>query len=196
MQDLKGFEVVRSISSDPKPLVVFITALDQYAVKAFEVNAVDYLLKPIDEARLKQTMERVVQNDNSLHLNFEKLRNLLQSTEKPKSPLPHIPLRRGKRIFLKDPSDIFFLRSEEGVTIVATVSGEYWSSYTLAEIEEILDEKVFFRTHRSIIINLNRIKEIVPAQSGVYDVYLAGLDRVCLPLSRGRARILRERYNF
>ena len=196
MRDPNGYEVVRLINLDPKPLVVFITALDQYAIKAFEVNAIDYALKPIDEARLKQTMERVVQNNNSPHVNFEKLRILLQSTEKPKSLLPHIPLRRGKRIFLKDPSDIFFLRSEKKVTIVATVSGEYWSSYTLAEIEETLDEKLFFRTHRSTIINLNRIKEIVPAHSGVYDVYLTGLDRVCLPLSRDRARILRQRYNF
>jgi two-component system, LytTR family, response regulator LytT len=110
--------------------------------------------------------------------------------------LPHIPLRRGKRIVLMNPGEIHYLKSEQGVTIVVTQSGEYWTNYTLTEVEDILDEQMFFRTHRSTIINLNRIKEIVPAQSGVYDVYLNNAERTCLPLSRDRARVLRERYNF
>jgi DNA-binding LytR/AlgR family response regulator len=116
--------------------------------------------------------------------------------EKPKNFPPHIPLRRGKKIVLMNPADICYIRSEQGVTIVMTQNGEYWSSYTLAEIEEILDDQVFFRSHRSAIVNLNKIKEIVPAESGVFDIYLTGLERVCIPLSRDRARILRERYKF
>ncbi|MEW5974736.1 MAG: response regulator [Acidobacteriota bacterium] len=196
MPGLNGFEVLRSVTTKPKPYVIFVTAFDQYAVKAFEVNAIDYLLKPIDEGRLKVAIEKVMERDKNIQEDFDKLRKLLLTLEITPQPLPHVPLRRGKKIVLMNPADILYLKSEQGVTIVMTQSGEYWSSYTLTEIENILDDKMFFRTHRSSIINLNKIKEIVPAESGVYDVYLNTSERMCLPLSRDRARVLRERYNF
>jgi DNA-binding LytR/AlgR family response regulator len=165
-------------------------------VKAFEVNAIDYLLKPIDEARLQQAIGKLNDNGRAIAEEYEKIRQFILHMEQPKYSLPHIPLRRGRRIVLMNPADIHYLRSEQGVTIVVTQSGEYWASYPLAEMEGILDPQIFFRTHRSTIINLNRIKEIVPAQSGVYDVYLNDTARTCVPLSRDRARVLRERYNF
>jgi len=196
MPGLSGFEVLRSVNLDPKPQVVFVTAYDKYAVKAFEVNAIDYLLKPIDANRLGLTMKRVFESDRTPHADYEKIRKLILSLDKLK-PLPlHLPLRRGKKIVLMNPADIHYLKSEQGVTIVVTQSGEYWTHYTLTEVESVLDEQMFFRTHRSTIINLNKIKEIMPAQSGVYDVYLNNAEHTCLPLSRDRARVLRERYNF
>ena len=196
MPGLNGFEVLRALTIKPKPQVIFVTAFDQYAVKAFEVNAIDYLLKPIDEARLQQAIGKLHDNGRVVAEEYEKIRQFILNMERPKHSLPHIPLRRGRRIVLMHPADIHYLRSEQGVTIVVTQSGEYWASYPLAEMEGILDPKIFFRTHRSTIINLNRIKEIVPAQSGVYDVYLNDAARTCVPLSRDRARVLRERYNF
>jgi DNA-binding LytR/AlgR family response regulator len=196
MPGLNGFEVLRALTISPKPLVVFVTAFDQYAVKAFEVNAIDYLLKPIDENRLKLTIDKVIEKGRVAAEEYEKIRQFILHLERPKQSLPHIPLRRGRKIVLMNPSDIHYLKSEQGVTIVVTQTGEYWASYSLAEMEGILDEHMFFRTHRSTIINLNRIKEIVPAQSGVYDVYLNDQARTCVPLSRDRARVLRERYNF
>ncbi|MCI0626270.1 MAG: LytTR family DNA-binding domain-containing protein [Acidobacteria bacterium] len=196
MPGLNGFEVLRALTSTPKPQVVFVTAFDQYAVKAFEVNAIDYLLKPIDEARLKLTMGKIDEKRKVAAEEYEKIRQFILHMERPKNSLPHIPLRRGRKIVLMNPADIHYLRSEQGVTIVVTQSGEYWASYPLAEMEGILDAQMFFRTHRSTIINLNRIKEIVPAQSGVYDVYLNDSTHTCVPLSRDRARVLRERYHF
>ncbi len=196
MPGLNGFEVLRSVTLDPKPQVVFVTAYDKYAVKAFEVSAVDYLLKPIDADRLSLTMKRVFERGRTVQEDYEKIRKLILSLDKLKPPALHIPLRRGKKIVLMNPADIHYLKSEQGVTIVVTQTGEYWTQYTLTEIEGILDEQTFFRTHRSTIINLNRIKEIMPAQSGVYDVYLNNPEHTCLPLSRDRARVLRERYNF
>jgi two-component system LytT family response regulator len=195
MPGLNGIEVLRALTLKPKPQVIFVTAYDQYAVKAFEVNAVDYLLKPVDEKRLHQAIEKITSDDNKDPLNYEKIQALLLNMGKTKSP-PLLPLRRGKKIVLMNPVEIAYIRSEQGVTIVMTEKGEYWSNYNLAEVEAILDTQLFFRTHRSTIINLNKIKEIVPVASGVFDIYLNGLDRVCLPLSRDRARILRERYNF
>lgn len=196
MPGLNGFEVLRALTITPKPQVVFVTAFDQYAVKAFEVNAIDYLLKPIDENRLKLTIEKVLEKGRVAAEEYEKIRQFILRLDRPKQSLPHIPLRRGRKIVLMNPADIHYLKSEQGVTIVLTQTGEYWASYSLAEMEGILDEQMFFRTHRSTIINLNRIKEIVPAQSGVYDVYLNDPARTCVPLSRDRARVLRERYNF
>jgi DNA-binding LytR/AlgR family response regulator len=196
MPGLNGFEVLHSVNLDPKPQVVFVTAYDKYAVEAFEVNAIDYLLKPIDENRLKLTIQKITDRGKSVQGDYERIRKLILSLDKLKSPPQHIPLRRGKKIVLMNPADIQYLKSEQGVTIVVTQSGEYWTHYTLTEIEGVLDEQMFFRTHRSTIINLNKIKEIMPAQSGVYDVYLNDTARTCLPLSRERARVLRERYNF
>ena len=196
MPGLSGFDVLRNLNVDPKPKVVFVTAYDQYAVKAFEVSAVDYLLKPIDESRLRQTIEKIQDSGRVKEEDYARIGKLLTQLEKSRTSPPHIPLRRGKRIILMNPSEIHYLKSEQGVTIVLTQTGEYWTSYSLAEMEGMLDEQIFFRTHRSAIINLNKIKEIVPAQSGVYDVYLNDPAKTCLPLSRDRARILRERYNF
>lgn len=196
MPGLSGFEVLRSVTLEPKPHVVFVTAYDKYAVKAFEVNAIDYLLKPIDADRFGLTMKRIFESGRTSHEDYERVRRLIQSLDRLKPPPQHIPLRRGKKIVLMSPADIHYLKSEQGVTIVMTQSGEYWTHYTLTEIEGILDEQMFFRTHRSTIINLNRIKEIMPAQSGVYDVYLNNPEHTCLPLSRDRARVLRERYDF
>src|SRR5262245_24532466 len=196
MPGLSGFEVLRSVTLDPKPQVVFVTAYDKYAVKALEVNAIDYLLKSIDAYRLSLTMKRIFESGRTSHEDYEKIRRLIQSLDRLKPPPQHIPLRRGKKIVLMSPADIHYLKSEQGVTIVLTQSGEYWTHYTLTEIEGILDEQMFFRTHRSTIINLNRIKEIIPAQSGVYDVYLNNPEHTCLPLSRDRARVLHERYDF
>ncbi|MBM3804425.1 MAG: response regulator transcription factor [Acidimicrobiia bacterium] len=168
MPGLNGFEVLRALTLTPKPQVIFVTAFDQYAVKAFEVNAIDYLLKPIDETRLQQAIGKLSESKRMIADEYEKIRQFILHMERPKSSLPHIPLRRGRRIVLMNPADIHYLRSEQGVTIVVTQSGEYWASYPLAEMEGILDPQTFFRTHRSTIINLNRVKEIVPAQSGVY----------------------------
>jgi DNA-binding LytR/AlgR family response regulator len=196
MPGLNGFEVIRALNPEVRPRVIFVTAFDQYAVKAFEVNAVDYLLKPIEENRLKQALEKILRDDNKPSQDLEKIRQLLLNLEKPRTAPLHIPLRRGKKIVLMNPADILFLRSEQGVTIAMTPTGEYWSSYTLAELEAMLDGQIFFRSHRSTIINLNKIKEIVPLEAGAYDIYLVGLEKECLPLSRDRARVLRERYNF
>ena len=196
MPGINGFEVLRALTLTPKPHIVFVTAFDQYAVKAFEVNAIDYLLKPIDENRLKITIEKVTEKGRVPAEEYEKIRQFILHLEKPKHSPLHIPLRRGRKIVLMNPADIVYLKSEQGVTIVVTQSGEYWASYSLAEMEGILNDQMFFRTHRAAIINLNRIKEIVPAQSGVYDVYLNDAAHTCVPLSRDRARVLRERYNF
>ena len=196
MPGLNGFEVVRSLTGEARPKIVFVTAFDQYAVKAFEVNAMDYLLKPIEESRLRQAMEKMSQGISTHNLEYEKFRDLLLHFEKPRQRPPHLLLRRGKKIVLMNPDEIFFIRSEQGVTIVMTPSGEFWSSYTLAEIEELLDDQLFFRSHRSTIINLNKVREITPSDAGTFDIWPACPEKIRLPLSRDRARILRERYHF
>jgi two-component system LytT family response regulator/two-component system response regulator LytT len=196
MPGLNGFEVLRALRPEVRPRVIFVTAYDQYAVKAFEVNAVDYLLKPIEENRLNQALEKILQGENKPTPDLDKINQILLSLQKPQASPLHLPLRRGKKIVLMSPDNILFLRSEQGVTIVMTPTGEYWSSYTLVELEAMLDGQIFFRSHRSTIINLNKVKEIVPLEGGACDIYLMGFEKDCLPLSRDRARVLRERYKF
>jgi DNA-binding LytR/AlgR family response regulator len=140
--------------------------------------------------RTQKVVQAFIESD------YEHIRKLLLTLDHPKSFRRYIPLRRGKKIVLMNPGDMHFLKSEQGVTIVVTQSGEYWTHYTLNEIEAILDDQMFFRTHRSTIVNLSKIKEMVPAQSGLYDVFLTDAKCTCVPLSRHRARVLREKYDF
>src|SRR5438093_5636015 len=113
MPGLNGFEVLRSVKLDPKPQVVFVTAYDKYAVKAFEVSAIDYLLKPIDADRLRLTMKRILESGRTALEDFEKIRKLIQRLDKLKPPPQHIPLRRGKKIVLMSPADVHYLKSEQ-----------------------------------------------------------------------------------
>ena len=98
MPGLNGFEVLRALTVNPKPHIVFVTAFDQYAVKAFEVDAIGYLLKPIDENRLKLTIDKVLEKGRVAAEEYERIRQFILHLEKPKQKLPHIPLRRGRKI--------------------------------------------------------------------------------------------------
>jgi DNA-binding LytR/AlgR family response regulator len=196
MPGLNGFEVVHSLTGESRPKIIFVTAFDQYAVKAFEVSALDYLLKPIEESRLRQTMEKLLQEKNSQSFEYESIRRLLLNWKEPRQRPLHLLLRRGKKIVLMNPEEIIYIRSEQGVTIVMTQSGEYWSSYILAAIEGLLDDQIFFRSHRSTIVNLNRVREITPSDAGTFDIWPACPEKIRLPLSRDRAKVLRDRYNF
>ena len=131
MPGLNGFDVLRTLTVTPPPKVVFVTAYDQYAVKAFEVNAIDYLLKPIDERRLRLTIGKIIESGRVKDEEYERIRKLLQQLNKSKLSLPHLPLRRGKKIILMNPSEIHFLKSEQGVTIVVTGKAEQ------GELEEL-----------------------------------------------------------
>jgi DNA-binding LytR/AlgR family response regulator len=188
MPGMSGFDVIDALS-DP-PLIVFATAFDEYAIKAFEVNSLDYLLKPVSRERLEEALGRaraLLSDPPGLDREIEKLSALVRSR-----PLERLPVSRGKRIALLDLDEIVWLSSEDGLVFVHTAEGRFLVNLTMAQLEERLDERRFFRVHRSTIVNLEHVKELVPWFSGKYQVVMDDPASTELTLSRSRVKALRE----
>ena len=188
MPGMDGFEVVEALTR--APLVIFATAFDEYAIKAFEVNSVDYLLKPISRERLGEAIERarsLLDDTPQLDDQMARLAGLIRSRE-----VRRLPAVKGKKIVLIDLDDIVWIGVEDELVFVHTASEKYMMNVTMAELESRLDPRVFFRSHRSSIVNLNHVKEIVPWFSGKYKIVVDDETKSELVLSRARARGLRE----
>ena len=166
MPGLDGFGVIKKLvdKKHPLPQIVFATAFDQYAVRAFEVNAVDYLLKPFDKKRVVQSVEKAKQKLSAAPPSSERLESLINLLEQQQKPQQQkILLRSAGRLILVDQKDVCFATIDEGVITVATSSMEGHSNCrTLEELLETLDPNLFWRAHRSHVVNINRIKEVLP----------------------------------
>ncbi len=188
MPGMDGFEVVEALTH--VPLVIFATAFDEYAIKAFEVNSVDYLLKPISRERLGEAIERarsLLDDTPQLDDQMARLAGLIRSRD-----MLRLPVMKGKKIVLVDLDDIVWIGVEGELVFVHTASEKYMMNATMAELESRLDPRVFFRSHRSSIVNLNHVKEIVPWFSGKYKIVVDDERKSELVLSRARAKGLRE----
>ena len=181
-RDLDGFQVIKKLvdKKHPLPQIVFATAFDQYAVRAFEVNAVDYLLKPFDKKRVAQSVDKARQKlaGPTSSERLESLINLLEQQQKPQQQ--KVLLRSAGRLILVDQKDICFATIDEGIITVATSSMEGHSNCrTLEELQESLDPNLFWRAHRSHVVNINRIKEVL------------ALVQELIPASHGRSQAQR-----
>lgn len=208
--DGDGFEVLRRASH--RPHVVFTTAYDQYAIRAFEVHSVDYLLKPFGRERFAVALERARQalassggtGDRILEL-LEEIRTGLDSsrTERVatsergwKGGLPdRVPARRGTRIVLLDPADVLWFEAEQTLVFARTAEGRLLVERTLGELEAALGRS-FFRSHRSYLVNIAHVAEILPADSGTFVLLMRDPGASRLPLSRRHARQLRDRFGW
>ncbi len=200
MPGLDGFAVVeRLLQLDvPMPYLVFATAYDQYAVHAFEVNAVDYVLKPFDRARLERTIERVRRAVNSSGSSEQKLDRMLHLLEARQSGFPaKLLIRIQGRNLLVDPSDIVYARIEDGVISVSTTAGEGHGNFrTIEDLQANLDPKIFWRAHRSFVVNLNHVREVVPWFNSSYQLRMNDKKQTEIPVSRNQSRRLRELFNL
>jgi two-component system, LytTR family, response regulator LytT len=171
MPGLNGFEVARqALAREITTEIVFVTAFDQYAIEAFKVNAVDYLLKPVDPERLEQSIERARRRmtsqrtaDAGAGLANVDLERIVQRVTERQSRRERLAVRVGERVFLIDADEVIFATlADDAITIVAgSLTGT--SNYrTLDDLQASLDPGVFWRVHRSYLVNINKIKEIVP----------------------------------
>lgn len=275
MPEANGFEVLENLEDPPR--VVFATAYERYAVQAFEVHSIDYLLKPFDRKRFAATVGRVREEMRKSAPTEQKLDALLQeirestralqrasapgagpivddaraetparegrpelrsgsksgaaepgvapqdpagaravddgsvlstradtgaavsggrtealSTSRPLSASDRIPGKRGPRIYLLAPQEILWFEADGELVFARASAHRYLVSRTLTELEAALDPRVFFRSHRSFIVNLSAIGEIVPEDSGNYRILMRDADRTAVPLSRRQARKLRD----
>jgi two-component system, LytTR family, response regulator LytT len=198
MPGLTGFEVARRLlERDDAPLVVFVTAYDQHAIEAFEVNAVDYLLKPVEATRLEQAIQRVRKRLSSdkpspVVLN-EQLQRIVKMMSGRHDRREQVAVKVGERFLLVQADEIIYASlADESINIVTgQVTGT--SNYrTLDDLQARLDPEVFWRVHRSHLVNINKIKEIVPWFSRNYILRMKDAKGTEIPVSRSQTKRLRE----
>ena len=199
MPGLDGLGVARQLREkgiDP-PHFIFVTAYDQYAVEAFRLEAMDYLLKPLDRGRLAETIDRV-------------RRVILE--RKPSEPVPaagataaapapaprtKLMVKASNRNFIVDSSDVIYATIDSGVITLVTTSFEGQSNYrTIEDLQASLDREVFWRVHRSYLVNINRIKEVVPWFKSSYQLRMDDKKHTEIPVSRVQTRKLRELFKL
>jgi two-component system LytT family response regulator len=174
MPELDGFGVLEKFDITELPAIVFVTAYDKYALKAFEVHAVDYLLKPVDSERFRATMERVrtqleMKKSNSVP---KKLTALLEDLASKKKTLDRLVVKTGGRIFFLKTDEIDWVEAAGDYVKLHVGPAAHLVRETLTELESKLDPERFLRIHRSTIVNLDRIKEMQPMFYGDYVVIL------------------------
>lgn len=164
MPEMNGFEVLNHL--DYLPLIVFVTAYEEYAIKAFEKNSLDYLLKPVENDRLAITIKRVFESKTSEDNVLQKIKMLI-SVNQPKDIITTIPVKSGNKITLIHVSDICFFEAKDKYVYIHTHEGEKLVDYPLGYLQERLPEQ-FLRIHRGFIINKLKIREIHKYFKGTY----------------------------
>jgi two-component system LytT family response regulator/two-component system response regulator LytT len=217
MPGLDGFAVIQRLiehrrsveaaggEAEPLPQIVFATAYDQYAVRAFDVNAVDYLLKPFDRARVSQAVERARGRlagsapESQPESQIDALLRLLNRPQgASRAPQPaKLIVQAQSRLLLIDQADICYAAIDEGVIRVATPGFEGQSKCrTLEELLELLDPAVFWRAHRGFVVNINHIREVVPWFKSSYQLRMDDKKQTEIPVSRNQTKRLRELFNL
>jgi two-component system response regulator LytT len=205
MPGLDGFGVIKKLL-DRKirvPQVVFATAFDQYAVRAFEVNAVDYLLKPFDKKRVGEALQRArrkidVASAAAPSDKLDALVRMLEEKEQHGKAHPQkVLIKSAGRLFLVDQKDICYCSIEDGIISVVTGNLEGHSNCrTLEELLDSLDPNLFWRAHRSYLVNINRIREVVPWFKSSYVLRMDDKKQTEIPVSRAQTKRLRELFRL
>ena len=203
MPGLTGFEVARRmLDTRAASHIIFVTAYDQHAIEAFEVNAVDYLLKPVDPARLEVAVERArrrVTSDRPLGreggspgMTDDQLEKIVQLVAERQSRRERLAIKVGERFLLVQAAEIIYASlADESIKVVTGQQAGTSNYRTLDELQAHLDPSVFWRVHRSHLVNINKIKEIVPWFSRNYILRMKDDKSTEIPVSRTQTRRLR-----
>jgi two-component system LytT family response regulator/two-component system response regulator LytT len=214
MPGLTGFEVARRMlerrmpgTPATAPHIIFVTAYDQHAIEAFEVNAVDYLLKPVDPGRLQTSVDRARRRISvervldrpvptgmaPMGLNNAQLEQIIRLVAEHQSRRERLAIKVAERFMLVQSEDIIYASLvDEGITVVTEQHTGMSNYRTLDELQERLDPGVFWRVHRSHLVNINKIKEIVPWFSRNYILRMKDQKSTEIPVSRMQTRRLRD----
>jgi two-component system response regulator LytT len=204
MPGLDGMGVIRKLRDEniEPPHFIFVTAYDQYAVEAFRLEAMDYLLKPLDKARLAETVERA--------------RRALQEKKTPESalaaaaagspasrsvpaaaPRTKLMVKANSRNFVVDANEVIYATIDDGLITLVTTNLEGHSNYrTIEDLQASLDREIFWRVHRSYLVNINRIKEVVPWFKSSYQLRMDDRKHTEIPVSRVQTKKLRELFKL
>lgn len=192
MHGRNGFEVISGVAHmAPPPLVVFITAYDRYAVKAFEAHAVDYLMKPFSEERLSLSLDRVRQMAAARKQDvIRDALSHLAAVSGDATPARKVPVEKDGRIILVSPEDIVFCQYRDKTILVHTREETHvlHGTHTMDQLEKHLDPGRFFRNHRSTIVNFDQIREFSPWFNGRYHIRMKDDNATELSVTRDRVR--------
>jgi two-component system LytT family response regulator/two-component system response regulator LytT len=213
MPGLDGFGVLKKLLDRkvPLPQVIFATAYNQYAVRAFEVNAVDYLLKPFDRKRVLQTIEKAQsrltqgeRTDGGTSADTESkldalLRLMGEQAQAPmaKAHTSKVVVRAQSRLLLVDQKEICFASIDEGtITVVTSTVEGHSNCRTIEELQDQLDPEAFWRAHRSFLVNIQHIREVVPWFKSSYQLRMDDPKKTEIPVSRAQTKRLKELFNL
>ncbi|GBD89460.1 transcriptional regulatory protein YehT [bacterium BMS3Abin04] len=187
MPKINGFELLELI--DNPPLVIFTTAFDQYAIKAFEVNAIDYLLKPFSRQRFDEALQKAINKLNSQNMSVQKL-NSLNELYKKEEFLNRIVVKANHKIHIIPTDQIRYIEAQDDYVMIYSELGKYLKQKTLKSLADQLDNNQFIRIHRSYIINLNFLKQLELFGKGSYKVITK--EGAKLPVSKSGYAKLKE----
>ena len=198
MPGLDGFQVLQSLPGDVTlPLVIFTTGYDRHALAAFEANAVAYLLKPVEAERLTQVIDRACRihgiGGSGPQRGAER-RTLSAFIQNAPAPLQQVVGRKRDRFFLLAPEEIVFFRADGGVVRAYTATEGYWVNYQLNYLEACLHEEMFFRAHRSVIVNLTKVKEMRSYSKSSFLLLMSDQEQTEIKVSERQAALLRRRF--
>jgi two-component system LytT family response regulator len=162
MPGMTGFEVIERVGVENMPIIVFVTAYDEYAIQAFEVQAVDYLLKPFDHRRFRKSFNRALEQIELKNKNVFVIKKLLEEIKKEREYLRKILVKKGQSSFFVDTDEIVHIAAEKEYITLYTEKESYLVRETMKRMELHLNPAKFVRIHRSLIVNIDYIKEIQP----------------------------------
>ena len=197
MPDMDAFEVLKNVDEDVMPLIVFTTAYENFALRAYEENTVDYLLKPVDPERLESTMEKLrkrlpdIEATNQMPADFswEKFRSLMAMGDQ---YLQRVQVKIGDRILLVSVDEIIRFHSEEKYTTIYTPTNQYVIDTPLVDLEKKLDPRQFVRVHRAHLVAIDYIAEIRKTDSSRLNVILRDKDHTQILVSRNFVKTVRN----
>lgn len=191
MRGLNGLEtaaILRTVV--PDALIVFATAYDEYAVKAFEVGAVDYVLKPFEQVRIQQSIARIREYHPQEWAAAAKRVDV--ALAKNKIVIAKLPVEKNGKILLVAYEDIIYISTQSGSVTVVTADGQFYYSGTLSELEERLLDTGLIRVHKSYIVNLDKVKEIIPWFKGTYWLKVENAPGVEIPVSKSQIKGIKD----
>jgi len=180
MPKANGFEVIEAIGAEEMPVVIFVTAYDEYAIEAFNVEAVDYLLKPFDEDRFNRALNRALKKLDQKSLNQTDLKGILNKFRTEKEYVSRIMVEKYSKFRFLNVDDIVYISAEDKYIRLHTETEKFFVRNTMTNIESRLDPDKFRRTHRSFIVNLAFVKEIQAWSHGDYVIILQNGEKIKL----------------
>lgn len=186
--DISGTVLVNAIHNmQPQAKIIFVTAYSEYAVEAFELGVEDYVMKPFDQKRIQKVLDRCKvgrKEENAQHADSQ--------SQGKQATIRRLAINSDGRTIIENVEDIIYIETYNRGCKIYTTEGEYCENKSIGEYEKKLDPEQFFRIHKSIIINLDKVREVFPWGSNSFSLRMRGYEDQILPIARDKTRILKQ----